>query len=313
MRLKYRVFVVFMFLIVSAFSGCTCNKRASDRTTVAVSIFPLYDLTRTVAGPDADVALLLPAGRSEHTFDPTPREVESVAASKLGVMVGLGLDPWMAKLMKEAAPNARVLKVGERVKTMAIAMDPIADEEAHAGGKKDDDDHDEKGSPDPHVWLDPQNAIAMAKAIGEELATVDAPHAEGYRARAASLVLSLDTLDKTIETQTKAWKTRGFVTFHGSFGYFAKRYGLTIVAVIEPFPGSTPTGVYIQKVLEVVKQKKIGALFREPQLDPKPAQIIADEAKIPLGLLDPVGGGAETDSYEKMIRFNVAALANVLE
>ncbi len=302
-----------MFMIVSAVSGCTCNKRASDRTKVAVSIFPLYDLARTVAGPDADVSLLLPAGRSEHTFDPTPREVESVAASQLGVMVGLGLDPWMEKLMKEAAPKARVLKVGDRVKTMTIAMDPIADEEAHAGGKKDDDDHDEKGGPDPHAWLDPQNAIVMAKAIGEELAIVDAPHADGYRARAAALVTSLEALDKAVEAQTKAWKTRGFVTFHGSFGYFAKRYGLTIVAVIEPFPGSTPTGVYIEKVLVVVRQKKIGALFREPQLDPKPAQIIADEAKIPLGLLDPVGGGADTDTYEKMIRFNVAALAKVLE
>jgi len=103
------------------------------------------------------------------------------------------------------------------------------------------------------------------------------------------------------------------VTFHGSFTYFAKRYGLRIVAVIEPFPGSSPTGAYIQKVLEVVRAKKIGAIFREPQLDPKPAQIIADEAKIPLGVLDPVGGGADTDSYEKMIRFDVASLEKILQ
>jgi zinc transport system substrate-binding protein len=52
---------------------------------------------RRVAGVDADVTLLLPAGRSEHSFDPTPRDVEAVAESRLGVMIGLGLDPWMTR------------------------------------------------------------------------------------------------------------------------------------------------------------------------------------------------------------------------
>jgi zinc transport system substrate-binding protein len=62
-----------------------------------------------------------------------------------------------------------------------------------------------------------------------------------------------------------------------------------------------------------VKEKKVPALYSEPQLDPRPAKIIADEAKIPLGTLDPVGGGPETDSYEKMIRFDVAQLEKYLE
>ena len=313
---RSRVALVAVLCVLVA-SSLDCKKNGSatpGRCSVAVSIFPIYDLVRRVAGPDADVALLLPAGRSEHTFDPTPRDVEQVAKSKLGVMIGLGLDPWMAKMMKDAAPSARVLTLGEKVPTMPIANDPIADEEAHAvkGAGKADDDHDEKGATDPHVWLDPRNAIAMARAIADDLALVDAPHAQGYRDRGAALVASLDALDKETEARTKTWKTRGFVTFHGSFTYFAKRYGLTIVAVIEPYPGSTPTGVYIQKVLGVVRDKKVPALFSEPQLDPKPAQIIADEAKIPLGVLDPVGGQPETDSYEKMIRFDVAALEKVL-
>src|SRR4029079_591975 len=96
------------------------------------------------------------------------------------------------------------------------------------------------------------------------------------------------------------------VTFHGSFGYFADRYKLDILAVIEPFPGSQPTGDYVTKVLKVIKDKKVPALFSEPQLDARPAKVLADEAKIPLGVLDPVGGGPDTDTYEKMIRLYVA-------
>jgi ABC-type Zn uptake system ZnuABC Zn-binding protein ZnuA len=120
-------------------------------------------------------------------------------------------------MMKDAAPSARVLTLGERVPTMPIANDPIADEEAHAekaaagAAAKDDGDHDEKGAIDPHVWLHPRNAIAMTNTIASDLAAVDPLHAAGY---------------------------------------FAKRYGLTIVAVIEPYPGSTPTAervVYLDR------------------------------------------------------------------
>ncbi|MBX3192256.1 MAG: zinc ABC transporter substrate-binding protein [Labilithrix sp.] len=312
--------ILVLSIALTAFSGCSsCGKGASEdaRTHVSVSIFPIYDLVRRVAGPDADVALLLPPGRNEHSFDPTPKEIATVTKAKLGVMVGLGLDPWMEKLLRDAAPKAAILKVGEKVPTLKIKDDPVGDEEADKARKKDDDDdhghdHDHaaegKGAVDPHVWLDPARARTIVRAIGEELAKVDTAHAADYRRRATEVDASLEALDKEVEGRTKALKTRGFVTFHGSFQYFAARYGLDIIAVIEPYPGSQPSGEYIAKVLSVIKKKEVPALFSEPQLDPRPAKILSDEAKIPLGVLDPVGGGPETDSYEKMIRYDVAQL-----
>ena len=120
-------------------------------------------------------------------------------------------------------------------------------------------------------------------------------------------------LDKEVETRTKELKTRGFVTFHGSFNYFADHFKLKILAVIEPFPGSSPTGEYIQEVLKVVQERKVPALYSEPQLDARPAKTIAEAAKIPLGTLDPVGGTPETDSYEKLLRFDVDALEKFLK
>jgi ABC-type Zn uptake system ZnuABC Zn-binding protein ZnuA len=254
---------------------------------------------RRVAGPDADVTLLLPPGRNAHAFDPTPKDIETAARARLGVMVGLGLDPWMEKLMRDAAPDARLLKVGDRVPTLTLKDDPI--------GTTKHDDHAE-GAMDPHVWLDPQRAQLIVRAIAEELGRVDAAHAIAYRERATALDRELTALDREMEARTKSLKTRGLVTFHGSFQYFAERYGLEILAVIEPSPGSQPASDYRDKVLKVIRDKNVPALYTEPQLDPRPAQILAEEAKIPLGILDPVGGGPETDTYEKTIRFNVAQL-----
>jgi zinc transport system substrate-binding protein len=315
--------------------GCSngCGKGGGgaadgEKPRVVVSIFPIYDLVRRVAGPDADVLLLLPPGRNEHSFDPTPKDVETTAKAKLAVMVGLGLDPWMEKLAKEAAPKARLLKVGDRVPTLPIKDDPVGASE-HAHDDDDDHDHDggaehhdehghedhdhEKGALDPHVWLDPQRAQLIVRAITEELGRADPAHVLAYRERATALDGVLSALDKEAETRTKALKKRGFVTFHGSFQYFAERYKLDILAVIEPFPGAQPSGDYITKVLDVVKKKNATALFSEPQLDPRPASVIAAEAKIPVGVLDPVGGGPETDTYEKLIRFDVAQLEKHLK
>ena len=49
------------------------------RPSVVVSIHPLYDLVRQVAGEDADVVRILPVGASPHVFDPTPRDVLRLA------------------------------------------------------------------------------------------------------------------------------------------------------------------------------------------------------------------------------------------
>jgi ABC-type Zn uptake system ZnuABC Zn-binding protein ZnuA len=304
-------------LLVTAISGCSsCGKggSANERPQVTVSIFPVYDLVRRVAGPDADVTLFLQPGRNEHSFDPTPKDVETAARAKLGVMVGLGLDPWMEKLMKESAPKARILKVGDRVPTLTMKDDPVgADDHEQNAAHGHDHGHEGEGAPDPHVWMDPQRAQLIVRAIAEELARVDPAHALAYRQRATEVDNALSELDKEAEERLKSLKRRDFVTFHGSFGYFAERYRLNIVAVIEPFPGSQPTGEYVSKVLGVIKEKNVPALYSEPQLDPRPAKVLAEEAKIPLGVLDPVGGGPETDSYEKMIRFNVAQLEKHLK
>ena len=318
-----------LLLALAVLPGCSkgCGSGGTSgpdaRLRISVSIFPIYDIVRRIAGPDADVSLLLPPGHNEHSFDPTPKDIENASKAKVGVMVGLGLDPWMEKLMKGAAPDAHIVKVGDRVPTLVIKDDPLGDEEADkareaaakAGQKVEahDEKAHEKGAIDPHVWLDPERMRLIVRAVAEELGKADSPHALDYRKRATEIDDSLAALDKEVETRTKALKIRGFVTFHGSFQYFADRYKLEIIAVIEPYPGSQPSGAYISKVLEVVKSKNVPALFSEPQLDSRPAKVLSDEAKIPLGILDPVGGGPETDTYEKMIRFDVTQLEKNLK
>jgi len=198
-----------------ALPGCSkgCGSGGGNaeatRLSISVSIFPIYDIVRRIAGPDADVSLLLPPGHNEHSFDPTPKDIESASKAKVAVMVGLGLDPWMEKLMAGAAPKARIVKVGDRVPTLNIKDDPLGDEEADkareaaakAGQKVEahDEKEHEKGATDPHVWLDPERMRLIVRAVAEELGKADSPHALDYRKRATEIDDSLSALDKEVD------------------------------------------------------------------------------------------------------------------
>jgi ABC-type Zn uptake system ZnuABC Zn-binding protein ZnuA len=123
----------------------------------------------------------------------------------------------------------------------------------------------------------------------------------------------LDKLHAGLEARAKGWQKRTIITFHGSMGYFAERYGIKIAAVIEPFPGKEPTARYVKEVLDAIDKTKPAALFSEPQLDRRPAQVIADQGKIPLFELDPVGGGPGAETYEALLQKNADVLDKALK
>lgn len=301
-------------VILFALLAVSCGKKAGGggKPKVAVSIFPLYDVTRRIAGDRLDVALVLPPGKSEHGYDPTPKEIAALEDTKLGLAIGLDMDTWVENILKSAASDAKVVHLGEKVKTIPIAHEHVGEFEAHGGGGPDEKD-EEVGAPDPHIWLDPQRMSQMADQIAAELTTLDPGGKDTFAKNLADVKASLAKLDDTLAARAKAWTKRVIVTFHGSMTYYADRYGLTIAAVVEPLAGKEPTPAYISAVIAAIKDGKAAALYSEPQFDPAPAQTIAHEAGVPLGELDPVGGVSGRDSYEALLTWNTDNLEKLLK
>jgi ABC-type Zn uptake system ZnuABC Zn-binding protein ZnuA len=329
--------------------GCGNKKpEAGAKPKIAVSIFPLYDLTRRVAGDRLDVMLVLPPGKSEHGYDPTPQEIAKLSSAKLGIAVELEMDGWVEGIMRSAG-SAKLVRLGEKVPTIPIDVEPIGEgeehegehhEDEHEGEKHDDHDHDkkpaadkapepsaakpeakpepehhdhEKGAPDPHVWLDPDRMVGAVDLIVVELTAIDPAGKDAFTANGEALKTALRTLDGQIQARSKAWTKRTIVTFHGSMSYFAKRYNIRIAAVVEPLAGKEPTAAYIAEVLGAIKRGNAAALFTEPQLDRGPGEVIAKEAGIPLGELDPVGGLPGRESYEALLTWNTEQLEKALK
>jgi len=295
-----------------------CKQKESAKPRVAVSIFPLYDISRRIAGDALDVVLILPPGRSEHGYEPTPKEMAKVADAKLAVLVGLGMDEWAKKIVRGAASGTppKELELGPLVDPRTMSAAHVGEEEAEAAGGKHDDDEDEHkpGAKDPHFWLDPVRMQKAAAAITDAFAQLAPAAAQaGVRARGDDVKQKLAALHAELDGKQKTWTKRGIVTFHGSMGYFADRYGLTIAAIIEPFPGREPTAKYLAAVLAAIKAAKPAALFSEPQLDRAPAKVTADQAGLPLFELDPVGGTTGIESYEGLLRHDAEVLDKALK
>ncbi len=282
-----------------------------------MSIFPLYDAARRVAGDRLDVVLVLPPGRSEHSFDPTPREMARLTGSKLALSVGLGMDEWLSRIVRNTGDDVRVVELGPSLDPRNMSHEEVGEEAAdeardalNDGGAREEEHH--HGPRDPHFWLDPSRMSRAAAIMAREFARIDPAGAPEFERRRGEFEAAMTALDGQIRTRSTAWTRRTIVTFHGSMGYFADRYRLTIAAVIEPFPGREPTARYVSDVLAAVQRTHAAALFSEPQLDPHPAQVIAEQSHVPLFEVDPVGGTPHRDSYERLMLANTDTFERAL-
>ena len=198
---------------------------------VAATIFPLYDIVRQVAGPVAEVVLILQPGASPHTFEPTPAGVRALAGARALFVVGHGLDAWAARVAHGAGVS-RLVQVDAGIELRRVA-----------------------GGVDPHYWLSAPNARAIAGAVAAELERL-APDRRGeIRHSLAAYQARLDVADAEVRRLLADLPSRRIATVHEAFAYFADAYGLEVAAVFEPYPGLEPSPRFV-----VEFQKKVRAV-----------------------------------------------------
>lgn len=278
----------------------------SNRFPVAVSILPLADFARNVGGDRIEVTVLVPAGSSPHTYEPTPARARTIADAKVLVLNGVGLEFWAEKLI--AAANNPDLIVVETADGLQIIegengdVQPPGEEDSHSR-------HPKKGN--PHVWLDPIDAIHQVKKIRDALIQADPDGAESYRANTDRYIMELKDLDREIRETVATFTNRRFISFHTAYSYFARRYGLQQVAIVERTPGREPSPREIAAIVKTARKFNIKAIFAEPQLPPKAAQVIAEEYGAEVLFLDPLGDPPDF-IYLDTMRKNLRQLTKAL-
>ncbi len=306
-------------LLLSLLVVCACKPSstskpadpAADKPVVVASIFPLHDLVRRIGGDAIESKLLLEPGKSEHNYVGTAKDAKVVARAKVAFLIGLALDEWTEKIVTASGGSAKIVELGEIVGGKLIPLPRF--EEEHKEGEKEpegegEEHHDHSGT-DPHLWLSIPKVKQMTPEIEKALAEAFPEHKAKFAANRQKLDGELDALHEEVKKKVAGMTNKRIITFHGSFGYFAEEYGVEIAAVVEPSPGKEPSAAYLRKILGAVSAKKPLAVFTEPQLDPKPAEVLGKEGGLAVRQLDPIGGVPGRDSYELLMRFNADSLA----
>lgn len=298
------IFLLLIFLTIQL----SASKSMGEKLPVIASIFPVADMVQQVGGEYVDVTVVLPAGASPHTFEPKPSMVRKFYRSRIFFMIGAGLEFWGAKFVKTSGGRIKNVVLSKGVPL--IHFTDHHDDHNHDSGKADISKHEsEKGN--PHIWLDPVIAKSMVNKIVTALCEVDQHRSKYYIKHGKKYLDELDKLDRLIKTTVDTFKIRKYVSFHASWDYLARRYGLTSVGVIEATPGRNPTPIQIGNIVNQIKKHGIRALFAEPQLNPKAAEVIAREANVNVLLLDPLGGPKlkNRHTYLDLMKYNL----NILE
>jgi zinc transport system substrate-binding protein len=316
-RYRLRAPAMIVIAVVSAvfvLAGCITEEGTEGRIKVAASIAPLADFCRNVGGELVEVEVMVPPGASPHTYEPTAEQMEFLSDASLFVYNGLDLENWITDIVDKVGNTELVeVEASGRVPHSELIEADGGDHDAES----EDSDRSEEAVYDPHVWLDPNLAISEVEAIRDGLIEVDREKADTYRKNANVYIHELEELDRRVAEKTAELTRKKFVSFHPAFVYYADRYGLEQVAVIEELPGKEPSAKEIAEIIDAIKQQGVQVIFTEPQFDPRAAEAIAAESGVEVVLedLDPLGvpGDNETGTYIKLIEHGTRIIAEAME
>lgn len=281
--------------------------RAQTPINIVVTIPVLKDLVEQVGQSHVQVKSLLSGYENEHTYSPKPTDLIAVRKAKLLFEVGLGLEVWVASLVKNAgSPSLRVVTASQGISLLHDQLDRHHD----AHNRKEDDLSDGN----PHIWMDPENVAIMVRHITEALIEIDPTHADDYRNNQGTYLRQLNHLQNELSERVGLLTDRRFVAHHPAWPYMAKRFGFDIAATIQIHSGAEPSALQIQSLIDKIRKGRLKVIVSEIQLSQKIPHLLSKETKARVVVLTTLPGGLPgTETYIDMLRYNVLQLANALE
>ena len=239
---------------------------ANQSLRVVTSFYPVYVavLNVTAGIPGVEVSnLASPHVGCLHDYQLTAGDVRRLADADLLLVNGAGMEPFLGKVAQQS-PGVRVVGVSEGIALL--------------------DDN-------PHVWVSLEGARRQTENIAAALAAAAPDRADAFRANASAYNASLSALEEKMRAALAPYAGTPIVTFHEAFPYFARDFDLDLAGEIEREPGAEPSARDLADTVKLVRERKVKALFAEPQFPDKSAQVVARETGVRVYSLDPVVTG----------------------
>ncbi len=253
---------------------------------VSASIYPLYDIARTIGNTVVDVQLILPPGASPHTYELNPQKVNILEQSERVFVIGYGADDWIIPFVSDPS---RLTRVDRQIELRNST-------------------NEDESTIDPHYWLNVTNAMKIAQTIADELRQIQPEKTAIIQMNLQNYLAELERLDLQVREQLSRLSNKHILTFHDAWYYFADAYGLTISGTFEPQAGREPTPAYLVSLANIVQSTNIHTMYSEPQFSSTNLQSFLSDYTMQVAVLDPIGGSVTTDTYIHLIQSNVQTI-----
>jgi ABC-type Zn uptake system ZnuABC Zn-binding protein ZnuA len=313
---KMMKILMFSLFSVVILAGCAGNKeesKAPEENTganeggngnlqVVTTYSIIYDIVKNVGGDLVEIHSLAPIGSNPHEYEPLPKDVQKTTDADAVFYNGLNLEAgnsWFEKLMQTAGKdgeNAPVFRLSKEVEPKFLTTE----------GKE--------GEEDPHAWLDVKNGIKYAENARDALMKVDPDHADVYEKNAETYIAELEALhEKAVERYKKIPKEkRVLVTSEGAFKYFSEAYDFQAEYIWEINQENQGTPNQITRIVDIIRDKNIEALFLETSIDARSMEMVSRETGVPIKgkvFTDSLGApGEDGDTYIKMMEWNIETI-----
>lgn len=287
--------------------GGTATPAASQKLNVVSTVSPITNIIYNVGGDRINLTGIIPEGSDSHTFEPAPSDARILAQGDVIFVNGLKLEEPTVNLAEaNKKASAEIVQLGEQT----ITPDQYIYDFSFPK---------ENGSPNPHVWMNPLNALRYAEIARDTLVKRDAVNADYYNKNYDAFKARIEALDQAIKDAIASIPeaNRKLLTYHDSFAYFAPRYGMTVIGAIQPSDFAEPSAKEVAALIKQVKGEKVPAIFGS-EVFPSPVldQIAKEAGAVYVDTLrdDDLPGqpGDANHSYLGIMRDDVATMARAL-
>ena len=296
--------------LLFSLSACLClsfgaTAASADPPNVVVSIKPIETIVSAVMRGVGTPYLLIRGSGSPHSYSLRPSDARALGNADAIFRIGPDLDVFLEKPLAAIATKATIVTL---IDVEGLTLWPLR---TSGSWQEHGATHD---AIDSHVWLDPANAAAMARAVAEVLGAIDPANAATYRANATRLGVDLDALDAELRGTLAPVREAPYVVFHDAYQYFERAYGLNAVGAVTISPERAPGARRVTEIRAVITSLGARCLFSEPQFEPAIAAAIVEDTGARTGVLDPLGAAVapDPDGYGALMRGLARALVDCL-
>ena len=297
-------------LLVLIFLAASCTPGwAAPKLNIVTTTEDLASLVREVGGDRITVEAIARGYQDPHYVEAKPSFLIKLQRADLLAQVGLQLEiGWLPALITQS--RNQKIQVGRPghfdASTFAQILEVPTGPVTRAMG-------DVHPMGNPHYWLEPENGRRIAKALQQKLSQMQPADASYFAARFNDFDRRLGEAEKRWDAQMAPYRGSKVVTYHNSWPNFARRFGLNVVAYIEPKPGIPPTPSHTLEVIGLMKRENMRVILVEPYFDLRTPESVARQTGGEVVVLLPsVGGVKEVTNYFQLFDYDLRLLTAAL-